>query len=233
MSPGTTVYDLGEVSPQARSDAGRAGRAPVVDFPVATQDYSVRLAVARIAAPFFPGAGHLIRGDGLTGTFFLALTGLFAALAWACWDCLTRTVETLRLFGFPREFAIWPLPVLYVLAAATHLWSLSSLESAHREAGEGGRAHPLAAGIASLLLPGWGQMLHGHAGRAMAFFALLWTTGAAWVLASGAATRTLIEAGFFLPEKLRWVTSPALLFTLPAVIVVVAVYDAVASAKRR
>lgn len=227
----TAVYDLGEVEPRSRDRVPRHDDLP--DFIDHADGYPARLALARLCGLVIPGAGHLVRAEWLIGCFFLSGTALLFSLAWACIDSLSRSVETLRLFGHPPEFALWPIPLFYLFACLLHLSSVGSLESLHRRLEEGGSVHPAVAGGASALLPGLGQVLNGDWRRAIAFAGLLWLVAAAWILSLESTVPLLADHGFYLPRGVRLFSSAAVRWTVPAILWILAVYDAASSAASR
>jgi len=129
------------------------------------------------------------------------------------------------LLDYPAEFAVWSVAGLFVCAAFLHLWSVLGSGSSEVRA-----PHPVICGVASALLPGWGQLLNGHLTRAALFLAGLWVVGAIWLLASPPAAAVLEAQGLYLPTALAYATSSAVRWTLPAVVWSLAVYDATASA---
>ena len=56
--------------------------------------------------------------------------------------------------------------------------------------------------LASLLLPGWGQLLAGHRRRAVLFLGGLWILGAAWLLVTPSGMRVLSRVGLMLPAAM-------------------------------
>ena len=88
-------------------------------------------------------------------------------------------------------------------------------------------------GVASLLFPGWGQVLNGDRGRATVFLGGLWLVAAAWILVWAPVQELFSANGFYLPSWLRILSSPAMRWTLPAVIWTLAVYDAASRAASR
>ena len=174
---------------------------------------------------FVPGAGHLARGQFKVGLFFLASIGFLATLAWALFGTVDRLAETLVLLGQSRAFGIWALGGIYVVAAGLHVGSVLTL------AGRGGFApHAVVSGLASLLVPGWGQILNGDRKRAALFLGGLWLVGGAWLLFSPACRDMLAALRLHLPNGLLLLSSPPVRWTLPAVVLALAVYDAASSA---
>jgi hypothetical protein len=96
-------------------------------------------------------------------------------------------------------------------------------------------SHPIVAGLASLLIPGWGQLLAGHRRRTLLFLGGVWLLSLAWLLVTPAGTRLLARLGFALPAALRDGWGPIVMLSSPLVLWVIAVYDAAAgsAAERR
>jgi hypothetical protein len=250
----TTVYDLGEVE----SDSAPT-LASVQSDRVATQAAPPRAAEARTAiraesartsfapqayAPppasgfdfagslslFAPGAGHLFQRQWSAGLFYLSSLAFLGVLGWAVLGTLDRVTGTLAVLELPRELGVWALGSLYVVAAILHLWNVLSCSASggYRES-----SHPVLAGVASAVLPGWGQVLNGDTKRAALFVGGLWVIGAAWLLAAPSTHALLESLELHLPPALSLFSSAAVRWTLPAVIWSLAVYDAAASAAAR
>lgn len=178
-------------------------------------------------ALFVPGAGHVLRAQFATGLFFLASIGFLGTLTWALLGTLDRLGPTLSLLGLPSAGGIWVLGTAVVLAASLHV---ASVVSAVRVGASPG---PVVAGLASGLIPGWGQALNGRRWSAALFLTGCWIVVAAWALVSP-PVRTLIETqGLALPGPLALLSSPVARWSLPAVVWTLAVYDAAVRAARR
>jgi hypothetical protein len=63
--------------------------------------------------------------------------------------------------------------------------------------------HPVVAGLASALFPGWGQLLSGHRIRAALFVACLWIAAAAWTAVTPSGIALLRELGIEIPRSIR------------------------------
>jgi hypothetical protein len=238
----TTIYDLGEVGidptparaepstrrPPAPREAARTTFTPVVA--AAPAPYR-GFGFAGSLSLFLPGAGQLARRQWTAGLFFISSLGFLVTLGWALLVTLGRLTETLAVLGHPRETGVWALGLLYLGAAVLHVWSvLSGASTADYGAGP---PHPVLAGAASLLLPGWGQVLNGDHKRAALFLSSLWVIGAAWILAAPQTQQLLFSLDLYLPSGLMLFCSAAVRWTLPAVVWSLAVYDAAASAAGR
>ena len=126
----------------------------------------------------------MLAGAVTHGLFFLSAMGLLCTLAWAIVETFDRLTGTLDLFNMPRAAALGTLAVLYILASILHLCGVlhvhTLLPRTRRD------RHPAFMGLASLLVPGWGQMLNGCYGRGTLFLASLWSFGAgfSWATAN-------------------------------------------------
>lgn len=240
MSEHTTVYDLGRIdlSRQPAPAAGTRGAAAVASHPTspmrAAASRSVRQPASGVDLPatlsiFVPGAGQAARGHVAVGLFFFTQFAFMATLAWALVDSLERVVNTLRLFGYPGAPGVWAICGVFGFAALLHLANVIGA------AEEGGlRApYPLAAGLASALVPGWGQVLNGAPRRAALFIGGLWIVAAAWILSDASVLLRLDELGLYLPDALHAATSAAVRWTAAAVLWALAIYDAAATAASR
>ena len=93
--------------------------------------------------------------------------------------------------------------------------------------------HPVVTGLASAVVPGWGQILNNARLRCTMFLGILWLIGGAWLLVSTASVDFLASLGLMLP---RWAENDAVpMATWLALGVTwsVAVYDAASSAVSR
>lgn len=178
------------------------------------------------AALFVPGAGHVLRGRFATGLFFLASVGFLGTLAWALLGTLDRLGPTLTLLGLPSAGGVWVLGIAFVLTAALHVASVVGAVQ------DGSSPGPVAAGLASGLVPGWGQALSGRRWSAALFLTSCWVVVAAWVLVSPPVRTLLDSQGLALPGALALLSSPVARWSLPAVIWTLAVYDAAMRAAR-
>jgi TM2 domain-containing membrane protein YozV len=161
-------------------------------------------AVVRSLSIFAPGSTQVLRGQITRGVFYASALLFLASLAWALLETLDRLAMTLDVLGRSVSFVVWILALLFALAASVHLAGVwTAMEDAPRSA-----RHPVVAGIASAIVPGWGQLLNGDRIRTMLFLGGLW-------LVSGAC--------------LLWTTK----LTAPFVIWALAIYDAAASAVAR
>ena len=186
-------------------------------------------ALAGSLSIFVPGLGQLLAGEIAWGLFYLTGIGFCAATLWALFGTLERIVPILRLLDVPSVVLV---VVVISLAGLTMLLHVAAVLHAHATApgGEHYPPHPIVAGIASVAIPGWGQLLAGHRGRAGLFFVSVWTLGTAWLMVTPAGTQIVNRLGLTLPSAIKDGWGPAALLATPLVMWVIAVYDAAAGA---
>jgi len=244
MEQDELVYDLGEleVEPRqsraefhpsieglhsrttrsrSRSTAGRPG------------PRSIGPALASSLSIFLPGSGQLLAGEAQWGLFFLTATAFLATLIWAISATLDRLFSTFDLLGFPPKVLVCGLASFYVAASALHVSSVLQAHGLGYPVSERRGPHAILAGLASLLVPGWGQVLNGHRRRSALFLVSLWVLGAAWITVSPVGSHTLSYVDLRVPSGALEGWGPSTLVTLTAVVWVVAVYDAAAGATAR
>ena len=180
---------------------------------------------------WLPGSGQLLLGEGRLGLFFFSATACLASLIWAIVASYDRLIPTLELLGAPRQAAAIALGIAFLGAGTLHLCCVVEAHRRGCDAAEASVPHPLLAGLASLMVPGWGQLLGGHRGRSALFLSCGWALAAAWITVSPPGQRLLSLSGLSLPAAVRDGWGPIALVTLSAVLWVVAVYDAIAGAR--
>jgi hypothetical protein len=182
---------------------------------------------------FVPGTTQMVRGQITLGLFFLTTLAFMGALTSAVLETVDRLAPTLELLGWPVAGAFWTLGSAFVLAAAIHL---AAVWNGCGEATEGDRPprHPIVPALASLIVPGWGQILNGNRLRAMAFLGGCWVVAGTWIICSPAATELL---NAHLPVVGPWeqlarapILTWSLKWTVPVLLWSLAVYDALTSA---
>lgn len=229
------VYDLGEVDPgyrRPRSAAPQAaGRGPrrreTRGMPAADAGWDSLVEAGSVGvALLIPGAGHILRARIAAGLFFLTSVGFLGTLAWALLGTLDRLGPTLALLGLPSAGGVWALGGVFVLAAVLHV---ASVVGAIEERAFPG---PIGAGVASGLIPGWGQALSGRRLGATLFLTGCWIVAAAWLLAVPSVRALVENHGLELPRALLVLSSPVVRWSLPAVVWTLAVYDAAVRAAR-
>lgn len=231
MSNETAVYDLGEVLPGSaaatRSTQPRA--APRVLAPAAAATAPSRRSFDTIADSlelFVPGTGQLLRARWSDGLSVLTGTGFLIALAWAIWETMDRLSATLTALGYPAQGGVYALGLIYACLAGLHAGNI--LYGTTRGSV---RAHPVIAGFASALFPGWGQLLNRQPAKAALCVAGLWTVGIAWLLAAPWTGAWFAAQGLAVRPGFELLSSPGVLWTAPIVLWVLSVYDAVATAR--
>ena len=240
MSRNKAIYDLGEVeldkphpifgaAPAAPAATSAPRAAPVRRGPSPELD-GIGPALAGSLSMFVPGLGQMITGEIAWGLFYLSGIGFCAASLWAVLATLDSLVPTLRLLEVPIEALVVTVSSLALLAIALHLAAVLHAQ-AQASSGAGASApHPIVAGLASLLIPGWGQLLSSHRRRAAIFLCGVWLTSTAWLLVTPAGASILSRLSLTLPASLRDGWGPVVMLSVPIVLWVIAVYDAAAGA---
>ena len=179
-----------------------------------------------------PGTGQIVLGRPTLGLFYVAQLGLMVALGWAVLETLERTAPLLTLFGYPVAVAFWLIGAAYVVAGLLYLSNvLTATEGA--EDHPAASASPVLSGAASLIVPGWGQILNGTRVRAA-----IYLTALLCLVALGATihpwSRALLDLhGLYLPYWPAVDHAPTLRWTIPLLVWALAVYDAAATAAQR
>jgi hypothetical protein len=243
MSDKAAVYDLGELDmPEQRPEKGPP---PVVNRSARPLGEMSMRAAGNAGqtwlsgawsvsfAMFLPGSSHILRGDLRRGLFYLASLGFLGALCWAILGTLDRLSATFTLFGLPSEIGPWVLGAIFIIAAVTYISNVCSAAPAPAEYDPQRAPAPLVSGIASLVVPGWGQAIAGHRMRAALFLSGCWLVGGAWIMVSPLMQAMLDSQGLVLPKSLELLVSPLVRWTLPAILWTIAVYDAVFQATLR
>ena len=242
MSEKSSAYDLGNLDLGIARDPGpdvaqAAQRSSAIRDQRTVVDHR-RVRSAGVPSPafdvcgslsiFVPGSGQILRGEVAIGLFFLVTVAFFGTLVWAIVGTLESLAATLDVLGYPAAAAVWMLGALF---AATGLMHLACVWNAGSEAARA--PHAVLAGVASLMVPGWGQILNGDRLRAALFLGLLWVVAAGWILVSPPAERLFTELGLYLPLWTQVLSAPIVRWTLPAVVWTLSVYDAAFRAAHR
>ena len=228
-----TIYDLGEID--------RGERRPILGAtpteprrkagatPRRREAPGVGGALAGSLSIFVPGLGQMLAGEIAWGLFYLTGVGFCAAALWAVLETLESIVPTLRLLDMPSAILVVGL---MSLAGLTILLHVAAVLHAHAIAAhaEHHAPHPLVAAVASVAIPGWGQLLAGHRRRAALFLTGVWLLGTAWLLVTPAGAKLLERLGLALPSAVKDGWGTATLLATPLVLWVIAVYDAAAGA---
>jgi hypothetical protein len=219
----------------AARTAAAIGRAPAAGARGIARLLRAGPGLAGSLSLFLPGLGQVARGEITLGLFFLSSTGFFAAIAWALIDTFDRITALFGLLGLPIGSLLWWFASSYVVVSVLHLSSVlaaaapySSRRRAH---------HPVVSGAASVIVPGWGQLLNGDRARAGLFLGGVWVTAALWILGSNRATGFLNGLVPIVPVWEATLRQPFVAWTaevtLPILIWSLAIYDAAASAAFR
>jgi TM2 domain-containing membrane protein YozV len=178
-----------------------------------------------------PGLGHLLLRRYLAGSIWAGIVITMGLALAGGWRILPRLWAAAEALGLPPHAAVWLLGVLGVLVGVLHTASVvsSCVEAANSTAPP---ARPAVASFASLLIPGWGQLLNGHLMRGALLLVVTWTSVASWLLVSGPVEEMLIAYQLYLPSALALLASQPLRWALPAAVWPLAVYDAWISAQR-
>jgi hypothetical protein len=233
MSERTEIYDLGDIGSET-TEPRRPTPTPTprIVSPTNRRGGDVGYNVAGSLSLFVPGSSQIVRGDVAGGFFFLSCFGFVAALGWAVIATLPRLSGTLEVLGQSRAALMWLLGALYAIAGVLHLVCVMSANPQWFVATSLRTVHPVVAGTASTIFPGWGQILNGDRARAVFFLACMWFVGAAWLLVSPPVQTLMAELALYLPAPIHALTSPIARWTLPAVVWSLAIYDAASRAER-
>lgn len=235
MSEDTAVYDLGEVEQSPAARVSPRLRATPLTAPSAsrrapaTRAVGIRPidAITDSLELFVPGTGQLLRAQWSDGLFALSVTGCLVALAWAVWETQDRLSGALTALGYSSHGAVYALALIYAGLAGIHAGNVLSGTTRGP-----GRAHPAIAGVASALLPGWGQLLNRQPAKASAFIVGLWIVGFTWLLASPGTVALFETQGIAFRPGFAALSSSIVVWTVPIVLWVLSVYDAVATSRR-
>ena len=234
MNRNETIYDLGSVD---RDEP----RAPVAGIPRASRPVSARResrpeavgvgpALAGSLSMFVPGLGQLIAGEVAWGLFYFSGKGFCVAALWALVVTLDGLVRTLGVLDVPGTAIAVTLGSLALLVVTLHVAAVLHAHAMAMCEGDQSAPHPIVAAIASLAIPGWGQVLAGHRRRAGLFLGGLWLLSGVWGLVTPAGTRVIARLGYALPAAMRDGWGPAVMLSAPLVLWAIAVYDAAAGA---
>lgn len=235
MAQDDAIYDLGELDTRERrpvrfppvfgSDLAGTARSER-GYREARSSSRARPQLAGSLSLFVPGLGQIVAGQATWGLFYAASLGFCAACVWAAFTMRDWLLPTMKVLGIRIELFVIAVAVLVVSAMLLHLAAISHAQMAAGGADDNDGAHPIVAGFASLLVPGWGQILAGHPKRATFFVGMLWLIGAAWVAATPLGMRALHVLGIEIPSALRDDLGAAILIAAPAIVWIIAIYDA-------
>jgi hypothetical protein len=178
----------------------------------------------------------LLRRETLLGIFYLSSIAFLGVLTWSILTTFDRLTGTLALLEVSLALPLWILVTAYGCAAGLHVAGVLNAATGRTAAA---RQTPPAfvPGLASALVPGWGQLLNGDRARAGVFLGSLWAVAAVWIVGSSAATEffnTYVTSVGSWEQTLR---QPAVAWTarwtLPVLLWGLAIYDAASSAANR
>jgi len=161
--------DIEEGPPQTRSSSARAGRRPSASM---RDDAGARPLVAASLSLFLPGTGQLYNRQGKLGLLLL-LTLVFAVTAnWGLIQTWSSLRETADLFTITERDLMAGVTGANFILLMVMLWGVhQAFRHAERTLGAfHGLDHPVLSGLASLVMPGWGQLLNAQPAKALAFF---------------------------------------------------------------
>lgn len=239
MSLDVPVIDLGEVdAPISGTKSMRPVKALRSHMPTARTVPSQafyreppRSGLLASLSLFLPGAGQMLAHEMAWGLFFLSSLGFLSTLAWSIVVTIDRLSATLRLLELPSLGALGVLPFLYIAAAVIHI---GGVLHAHGVGSPWRREiHPFWPALASVVVPGWGQMLNGACGRAAFILGYIWVLGAGGIMISPLGRRMLSIAGLELPLAVRPRLALGTLLAAFVIVWAIAVHDAFVIAKVR
>lgn len=227
MTHHESVYDLGEIHVEERESPRQGGFVS----PAAARERTPRASgpgpgLTGSLSLFLPGAGQIVAGETVWGLFFLSCGGFVAAAAWALVETLERLLPTLDLLGVPRVSLVAAFGALAVSGCALHIGAASQAHALRDEGDRERAAHPALAGIASALVPGWGQLLSGHRVRGAIFLFAAWALGLCWLAVTPQVSAVLDACGFPVPAAVRDGWGPVAFVALPLAVWAVGIYDA-------
>ena len=233
MSNATRAHELGQLDAAYELRPESRGKRPsptmVTPRAVSSTSNEPETAVPATLSLILPGAGQFVRGQWTTGMLFLTGSAFLVSLAWALLATLDRLAANLPFLGYSPALGMWALAACFAGLAALHV---TGVYTASRER----RSPPHRPGlpaVASMVLPGWGQLINGDRVRAALFLAGLWAVVTAWLLWSPAVAQVMERLNLYLPAGIAWLTTPLARWSMPAVVWALSVYDAAASAALR
>ena len=234
MPQDEAVYDLGEVDLRDRKPVAFPAVFGSDSFGNTRSERGLRTSrptgrvgpqLAGSLSLFVPGLGHVVAGEATWGLFYAASLGFCAAAVWAVFTMRAGLIATMKVLEVRPEILVVAVAAFVVIAMLLHLAAISHAQIAAGGA-EASGTHPIVAGLASLLVPGWGQILAGRPKRATLFVGTLWLIAAAWCAATPIGMRALHALGIDVPPAIREDWGTAFLIAAPAILWIIAVYDA-------
>jgi len=130
-----------------------------------------RALLASTLSLFICGAGQAYNGQGQVGALLFLTETLVVALNWSVCRMWPEVRALADVFGVTDlqiflSVATLDFLVVFLAMAAVH----QAYRQAERDDGPfGGKDNPILSGMASLIVPGWGQLVNGQPGKAVAF----------------------------------------------------------------
>ena len=146
---------------------------------------------------FVSGAGHLLHRRWRSAALYLMGFGSMLALhyvLYAAWADVVATAARFERDEVDLLFGLLLLDLFFVSMSLTSVYTAFVVGHARRGGGSAAAPNPVAPALASLLVPGWGQVVNGQILKAMAFLFVSYSvvlTLAAWVLLPGPIERLL------------------------------------------
>lgn len=130
-----------------------------------------RALLASTMSLFICGAGQAYNGQGQMGALLFLTETFLVALNWSLCRMWPEVKELADVFGVTDLqilLTMATLDFLLVFLAMTAVYQ--AYRQAERDDGQfGGKDNPILSGMASLIIPGWGQLVNGQPGKAVAF----------------------------------------------------------------
>ncbi len=226
-------YNLGSLDSVLGPQSGRTIRQPLSARVARAPEEGLWEDFVRSLALVMPGVSQIVRGQLPLGMFYLSSLAFLGSVTWAVLQMIDRLAVTLDLLGLSMYLVVGTLVSIYLMAVTIHLSGVwTATDGSRRRA-----RHPAVSAAASLIVPGWGQILNGDRVRALVFLGGMWLAAGFWIAASAPVTELF---NTHLPAVAPWeqlartpVVQWTARWTLPLVISSLAVYDAAASAIER
>lgn len=187
---------------------------------------------------FICGAGQAYNGQGKLGALLFLVEALMVSVNWS----LTRLWPEVKAVA--DVFGVTDLQIFLSVAALDYLMVfmiMTAVYQAYRQAERtdgvfSGRDNPVVSGMASLIVPGWGQIINGQPGKAISFlFCVLSGVYTIILLALTPFPKLLNEVDAWRSLSAQLNTGVAAVLAVAGVVWVLSVYDAmlVAGFRRR
>ena len=130
-----------------------------------------RALLASTLSLFICGAGQAYNGQGQMGALLFLTETFVVALNWSLSRMWPEAKELADIFGVTDlqiflTVATLDFLLVFLAMAAVH----QAYRRAERDDGPfGGKDNPILSGLASLIIPGWGQLVNGQPGKAVMF----------------------------------------------------------------